>query len=1260
VSAAELQVCTSTCQPGLPGSEPGEFQTPSYIAIDNDASSASFGDIYVGDTADNLVTKFTATGVLVATWGNNGAGASANGQLNGSPEERFNGGFPEQPPVGVAVDSAGNLWVFGNDAHLFSFEQNGTSLSTCGAKFGGISVGGLSAAGSGALYALQGGRPFRLSHACDNESYLTTGSSRTTGLAVDLSNDDLYVDQAGSLLEDIPASCIPSVHGCLPTQVFGEQQLADASGIAVDRGSGAVYAANAATNQILAFALAIEATIAPASEMTAHAAVVHGTVDPVGAELSRCRFEYGESTAEYGASVPCEESLGSIGNGNSPVAVHAQIAGLDGGTTYHFRLNVANGNGTAFSEDEHFATLPTAQIGEVSATELTGSSALLQAKVNPAGLPAHYHFEYGPCDVETGCSQSPYTASVPEPDEALSGGEAFVTVSQHIEGLSAGTTYHFRIVVQDASGAASPNPEATFVFAPTSPECRGNPAAPLPDCRAYEMVTPPEKNGALVANGAFMSAPAIAEEGLRVMAKSIQCFDDSPSCIGVRQTEGQQYSFERTAAGWVTTPLAPPANGGSTVLPWGYDADTGTVVEALAAQPPALEQFYAREPGGSLHPIGPVGELPGVKVGLVTRGEPAMTSDLSRLVYESSFALWPSLETGSSAVVVEYAGRGNSAPALVSVTGPAGSASLIGACGARPGGGGGGVGSVLSVDGRTVYITVSPCATGTGENVGKAVPAAEIYARIEAAHGMETVLASGPGPESVCGSACGAQPAGDASFQGASADGSRVFFTSTQQLTDSANEDKRSGDSAVVGEGCTATAASATGCNLYKFECPNHCEVLADRRLLDVSAGDSSGLGPQVQGVMAIPPDGSGVYFVARGVLTEVPNSAGQHPVPGGENLYANMPGSGGGEGHVAFIATLARSDNGEWSRGRVEANVTPDGRFLLFTSHRALTADTARREGPAQVYRYDAQSTELTRVSVGQQGFGDNGNAATADARIVPAYLANVQERGPHRSSPSMSDNGQVVFFQTPAGLTPGALNDHPVTGNPKVLAENVYEWRAPGAHYGGTPPCEEPGGCVSLISDGRDLTEGTTAHNNASAVELLGVDATGENVFFWTADQLVPTDRDSQVDLYDARVDGGFPVAPEPVICASLGECHPPVSSPPVFQGLASSVFSGSGNLFAGGGTTPPKPPHLTPAQELAQSLKVCSKKPGRERSACERGARARYRAQLLVAALRACRAKAKHARARCERKARTRYGKAAGAQKRRRTTSSGSVKR
>jgi hypothetical protein len=1236
--AAELQVCTTTCRQGLSGSEPGEFQSPAYIVVDNGAASASKGDVYVADPGNDLVTKFDGEGHLVASWGNNGENAShertePNGQLNGSPSELFTSGFTvAQVPInGIAVDGSGSLWIYNQHARLFKFKVDGTWIVTGNASVEGTPASGGIAVSSSCIescdvYVHDGDQTIQVvDSAFMQTGQLTAGSvllAPAEGVAVDGSDGDRYVVREGALVEDLPAACVPAKQvGCAASQVFGEGALGGATGLAVDSGSGAAFVADAGSSQVVAFGLVLEGNVGAASNVLAHEAVLHGSVNPVGVELSSCRFEFGRTLA-YGSSVPCAQGVGSIGKGSSLVPVEAPVAGLAGGTAYHFRLHARSASGNVYSEDGTFTTATTALVREVSASEVLAGRALLHAVVNPEGLPAHYHFEYGVCAAAGQCAGSPFNASVPAPDSEISSGSSDVTVSASVEGLSAGATYHFRVVVVDANGQALPTPEGTFVNEPPAPGCASaRPAADglLGDCRAYEMVTPPDKNGALIDNGVFIEDPSIAADGSRVLSMTLQCFDGAQSCTPVRQTEGTPYAFTRGEAGWATEPLAPAISANSTMLLYG--ADSGVVLFARSAQPPALEELYAREPEGTLRPIGPIAEAPGAQIGEIASLFRVATGDLSHVVYQGP-ELWPGLESGAKhGEVLAYPGTTSGQPSLVGVSGGTGSTNLIGTCGTTIGGNKNihSVYGSLSSDGRATFFTVALCpAGGTGTNKGVAVPAYTLYQRVEGVGGaMKTVLVSGPGPEGACDAACQKQPPRDAGFEGASTDGSRVFFTDTGRLTTGASDDLHKGDSAASSIGCVEISPSSPGCNLYEFACPAHCENESERKLVDVSAGDTSGLGPQVQGVVAIPPDGSDVYFIAHGTLTSTPNAMGREPVPGAANLYVYRFGAGGGEGQVKFIATLSRADERQWNIGIGQANVTSDGRFLVFTSHQALTSDVTREEGPAQVYRYDAASEALSRVSIGHAGFNDNGNASSADARIVKAFHGFASAVGPGRSDPTMSDSGQLVFFESPAALTPGALNDQTVTGNPKALAENVYEWQADGAQPSpNAPACAEPNGCVSLISDGKDLTGGSGIRENESAVQLLGVDASGENVFFWSADPLVAQDTDSQVDLYDARVGGGFPAPPVAKACATLEECRPAPPSETPFSGPPSTTFSGLGNLLP---PSPPppgqgvKPRPLARAQQLARALKACRAiRNKRKRASCDARARKRYGAK------------------------------------------------
>jgi hypothetical protein len=471
---------------------------------------------------------------------------------------------------------------------------------------------------------------------------------------------------------------------------------------------------------------------------------------------------------------------------------------------------------------------------------------------------------------------------------------------------------------------------------------------------------------------------------------------------------------------------------------------------------------------------------------------------------------------------------------------------------------------MLSADGGTVFFTAGRCASGSGANAHTAVPADSLYARID---GSRTVPISARSPSECTSEACLGSPPSGARYEGASVDGHTAFFTSTQQLTDNAGEDDTSGDGASENYACAHTVG-VNGCNLYEYDFANP----QGHNLVAVSAGDTSGGGPRVQGVTAVSSDGSHVYFVAKGVLSTVANDQGQLARSGGDNLYLFERDAAHPAGHIAFIATLSGanvgfsgSDSAQWLNGADQImNVTPDGRFLVFTSRAALTADAAGSTGAGQVYRYDAQAGSLIRLSVGEHGFNDNGNAGVADASIVEPVVDHAYQAGPLRSDPTMSHDGSYVFFTSPVGLTPHALNDVQIE-TAKFLetveyAQNVYEWHD---------------GHVYLISDGRDTS---SAFGAASAVTLAGTDATGANVVFSTTDPLVAQDTDTAIDYYDAR------------ICTASDPCISPASAPagcdgeacrgapagaPALPGAASTAANGSGNLAQPAGTTPKAKP-------------------------------------------------------------------------------------
>jgi hypothetical protein len=1254
VGGAGVNVCTSTCSPGAAGSEPGQLDTPTFIAVDNSCSlhvptltqsttpkcsefDPSNGDVYVADTAgaENRVSKFTAQGILVSSWG-------VQGQLDGSTATEG----PFKRIMGIAVDPTGDVWVQSEPeggAEVFEFGQAGDFIRTWPSPVGSQPTGiALDGSEPEHIYLLRGfpwGPIFRFTTSGVEEGAVlgTEGATFFTSIAADQQTHDVYADQEGTGIADISAQARVTVNcdlltepACVPTEIFGEGDLDEGAGVGVDSSSGTVYVASAGDDRVAEFPVGLEGATGSTGEIGATTATVRGVVNRSSTPVTHCEFQYGEGEA-YGQESACVNGAGEVvGTPAKPISseveVHADLTGLAGGVGYHFRLRLGNASSVFLStEDRQFATLALATVVEAKAIDVTASSAVLSAKVNPHGVAG------ATCELEWG-ETAGYGTSVPCEPAGLGSGSSPVEVIVHLSGLSPNTTYHFNFAVSDDDGVTSPV-DNTFILDPTpaTQHCENetlrevNDSLALPDCRAYELVTPMDKNGALIGEELLSVPVQIAENGERVIAQSIQCFAESTSCVGTRGAEGEPFQFERTPAGWSAQSLALPASSFATSSAWGFNADTGVALFSAPSPPNGQDEWLARASGGALTDIGPLSEQRFEPSETISSQAIATTSDLSHVMWgsESHKRLWSfDADEGDVTSLYEYPGAEGSpsAPQLVAVSGGPGSHDLISACGSALLNGAfatlGRLG-ILSADGRTAFFDAPPCAHGSGTNSGRRVPVDELFARVDGEGPQaRTVAISQPaglfpaqGNPACTTTECLAstsepQRFRGARFEGASDDGTMAYFASPQQLTDQASQDPDANDDPIEVSGCHDTIG-AGGCNLYLFVDPQQ-EPLTGTHLFDVSAGDSSGVGPEVQGMFALSSDGTHAYFIAKGVLTEAANRQGERAVEGAPNLYVYQHDSEHPEGHLTFVATLANSDEVRLLDGTLTANVTPDGRYLVFESYRGLTAGTPR-EGASQIYRYDAVTGQMQRLSVGLKGFNDNGEdpGPHANAEIDQASNTSLPRLGPARSDPTMSDDGSIVFFQSPVALTPGALNEVP-SGTDGYLAQNIYEWEEDGKGS-----CSEPEGCVSLISDGKDTSEGSKI--SVDEVELLGTDATGQNVFFATSDRLTPEDTDTQRDYYDARVDGGFP-APEKATQCEGEACHSAATPPSLFGALGTLSFTGPGNPTPPATTAPALKP-ATKAQQLSKALKACrARKPKRRRTACERTARKRYGRKVI----------------------------------------------
>jgi hypothetical protein len=216
---------------------------------------------------------------------------------------------------------------------------------------------------------------------------------------------------------------------------------------------------------------------------------LEGTVNPHGAPVSRCVFEYGSVTTS-GASVPCATSPGT---GTSAVAVSAGVAGLEPGTTYRFRLSVSYAGGSGAGSEVPFTTAaeaPEALTGAASAIAQT--VAQLSGTVTPNGA------EVGECEFEYGSTSAYGSLAYCSNDPGA--GDAPVAVSATVAGLSPKTLYHYRAVMGNGAGI-SRGADLTLSTLPLAPTLATLPASAVGTSSAT-------LNATVDPNGAPLSACA--------------------------------------------------------------------------------------------------------------------------------------------------------------------------------------------------------------------------------------------------------------------------------------------------------------------------------------------------------------------------------------------------------------------------------------------------------------------------------------------------------------------------------------------------------------------------------------------------------------------------------------------------------------------------------------------------------------------------------------------------------------------------------
>jgi hypothetical protein len=1064
------------------GPPTGAFSSPDSIAVDDActikkltgskcaAADPSSGDVYVVDTAHEVIDKFDAEGAylgqITGTVCLDTSGCKAN---SFSAPVAYLATEPFEELEAVAVDAAGSAWIFEERKDLVnrvdkfsnsstnSFESSVSTENTVGAPFGPL-----------------------LAVGCEGDLYV--GGLFEARILI------AEVGPEGEVLSN------PIEHGH------------SASGLAVEAHSCDVY------------------------------------------------IDGGGSVGRFTGAAPAQEveRLEVPGGGGTGVGV--DVSGED---------VVYVGNGSADAVDVFSLEPPgPPTIAGVFTADVTAESVMLHAEVDPRGAETEYSFEYGRCGTVEECGTAGYEATLPATPGVAGAGFEANNVDVNASGLLPNSAYHARVAVHSKLGSAT---SSEVVFTTT-----GGGGFELLDGRAWELVSPPDKLGASIESDFEGELTIQAAAGGRAISYATTAPTEAApegysNFVQVLSTRG--------GAGWHSRDI-----GVAHLEPTGQEVGQGTEL-----------RFFSSELGTAL--VQPYGGFDPNVSPAASEQTPYLRTDYENghLEEECTHACFAPLVTGCPAAgeaCPEAVERAADVPpgTVFSTTGPCRLEREF-TCGPALAGASHDLSHVVLSSGPALTTTRVPGGGGLYEWAAGQLQLVSVLPASEGGGAVAAVLAAGQGR--------GARQAGAISqdgtrviwapspvedglymrdteagetlrldqvqggsgagsprplFQGASSDGTVVFFTDAQRLT--ANSGATSGEPDLY-ECAVRLEAGKLGCQLS-----------------DVTPAKGGEAGNVQGGLLGMSDDGSRVYFVAKGVLAENSNAIGAAAKPHEDNLYMRHGGV------TVFVATLAGADSPDWnvSEGsseqafRTTARVSPNGTWLAFMSQNSLTGydnrDAVGGKPDEEVFLYESEAGRLVCASCNPTGERPTGLVATesslalGEGKVWPqgvGVAANVPGwTTPFYQSRYLSNSGRL-FFNSHEALVPQDDNE----------TWDVYEYEPPGVGSCTTTAATFSGrseGCVDLISSG------------TSTEESAFVDASenGSDVFFLTAAKLGSQDKDTALDIYDAHECAtlGVPCLPAPSVspapCDSEASCRPQPSPPPeIFGAPPSATFSGMGDL-------------------------------------------------------------------------------------------------
>jgi hypothetical protein len=314
------------------------------------------------------------------------------------------------------------------------------------------------------------------------------------------------------------------------------------------------------------------------THVTGTAAELRGHLKPHGEEV-RWRFEYATSENGVFHTVPGASGTVLAGEENENGFVRGQpdppyfkgifgsLSGLAPATPYYVRLFAEaepepGVHKSATSPVKSFETAGSPVPVAYAVHSVSGEDMVALGAVDPRGLDTRYHFEYVS---QQHFEEQGFAGAATTADVDAGSGFAYVGAGGDLLGLRPGVTYRYRLFASNEVAQQGVHSGEQTLTVPALPEVglsqacpnealRIGPSAALPDCRAYEQVTPAEKNGAQDTD----TGVGITDE-FRVGESGEHFMLHAPGAQWGSSPDASKsnYFFSRTPGGWQTTSATP-------------------------------------------------------------------------------------------------------------------------------------------------------------------------------------------------------------------------------------------------------------------------------------------------------------------------------------------------------------------------------------------------------------------------------------------------------------------------------------------------------------------------------------------------------------------------------------------------------------------------------------------------------------------------------------------------------------------------------